>query len=284
MNTKRTCRALMAALAITAVAACGDDDDADTASPATTEADAAAPGPTAAAADAAPAAATSSEEYCAASLEMETAEEPEGDFESATPEEQAAMAKSYATDFLMPLAQQLRAVADPSVVADIDVGIAGLERLAETGDFEAAFTPEMDAALDRLHAHDVETCGWATVDVSAADYRFDGVPAELASGVTSFELQNTGAESHEMVLFRRNDGVTESVEELLAMPEDEVMTKVTMVAATGAEPGESEYAIADLEPGLHAMLCFIPVGTTADAEGSGPPHFTEGMVTEFEVV
>ncbi len=41
-----------------------------------------------------------------------------------------------------------------------------------------------------------------------------------------------------MVVFRRNAGVTETVDELLALPQEEVVTKATMVAATGAAPGE----------------------------------------------
>ncbi len=36
--------------------------------------------------------------------------------------------------------------------------------------------------------------------------------------------------------------------------------------------------------GNYAALCFIPVGTTSEeTEGTGPPHFTEGMAAEFEV-
>ena len=64
---------------------------------------------------------------------------------------------------------------------------------------------------------------------TAADYAFQGVPSEVDSGVTSFEFKNGGTEVHEMVVFRINDGVTETVDELLAMPEEEVVTKTTMV-------------------------------------------------------
>jgi hypothetical protein len=78
--------------------------------------------------------------------------------------------------------------------------------------------------------------------------------------------------------------VTETVEELLALPEEEVMTKTTMVAATGAAPGEDEHAIADLTTGTYAMLCFVPEGTTSEeTEGHGQPHFMRGMVFEFTV-
>ena len=204
-------RVAAAGLAITVIgSACGDDDD-DSAG--------------------------DMSEYCEASLALETAPEPDIDFETATPEEITAATKSFATETFIPLAQRLQETAADEVMDDIDIGMAALNDLAETGDFETSLgTPEVDAALDRLHAHDLETCEWNTVDVTAADYAFQGVPSELDPGVTSFEFDNGGTEVHEMVLFRRNDGVTETVEELLAMPEDEVETKTTMVAATGAAP------------------------------------------------
>lgn len=85
-------------------------------------------------------------------------------------------------------------------------------------------------------------------------------------------------------MFRVNDGVTETVQELLALPDEEAMTKATMATVTGALPGESEYAVADLRPGKYAMVCFVPEGTTGrDTEGTGQPHFMKGMVYEFTV-
>lgn len=224
-------------------------------------------------------------DYCAASLALETAREPDIDFETATPEEITAATKSFATETFLPLAERLKETAADEAMNDIDIGIAGLNELAESGDFEAALgTPEVEAALDRLHAHDLETCEWNTVDITAADYAFQGVPSELDAGVASFEFKNGGTEVHEMVLFRRNDGVTETVDQLLAMPEEEVETKTTMVAATGANPGQQEYAIADLTPGTYAMICFVPEGTTSEeAYGSGQPHSMRGMVFEFTV-
>lgn len=252
-------RVAAAGLAITAVAGACGDDEADSAG---------------------------ASDYCQASLALETAPEPEIDFESATPEEITAATKAYATETFIPLAQRLKETADDEIMDDIDIGMAAVNRLAETGDFEAAFgDPEFEAALDRLHAHDLETCEWNTVDVTAADYAFQGVPSEVDSGVTSFEFKNGGTEVHEMVVFRINDGVTDTVDELLAMPEEEVVTKTTMVTQTGAVPGEDEYTIADLTAGRYAMLCFVPEGThTEDMEGTGEPHFMRGMVYEFSVV
>lgn len=258
MTHGRIIRLVVAGAAFTAIAgACGDDE-----------------GDSAGASD-----------YCAASVALETVPEPDIDYETATPEEITAAVKTFATETFLPLAQRLRETASEDLLDDIDIGIGGLNQLAATGDFEAAFgTPEVDAALERLHAHDLTTCEWNSIEVVAADYAFQGVPRDIDAGVASFEFSNGGTEMHEMVVYRVNDGVTETVDELLALPEEEVTEKVTMIAATGAAPGEAEYAVADLTAGTYAMLCFVSEGTTSEeTEGTGPPHFTRGMKFEFNV-
>ena len=57
------------------------------------------------------------------------------------------------------------------------------------------------------------------------DYGFTGLPTSLPAGVISFELTNAGSEPQVMVLVRKNDNVTETFDELLALPEDETMTR-----------------------------------------------------------
>ena len=73
-------------------------------------------------------------------------------------------------------------------------------------------------------------------------------------------------------------------QELLALPEEEAMAKVDMVAAVFAPPGDESYSVADLEAGDYAMVCFIPTGASEEnPEGTGPPHFIQGMLAEFTV-
>ncbi len=82
-----------------------------------------------------------------------------------------------------------------------------------------------------------------------------------------------------MVVFRKADGVTLPWEELLELPDEEAEEKAQFVTAAFAPPGEGSSTLAELEPGVYAMVCFIPVGGGED----GPPHFTEGMLEEFSV-
>ena len=226
------------------------------------------------------------ETYCEKTAEIEATlgPGPDIDFESATPAELTAAAKDFAggaTD----LAADIQEAAPSAVRADIDVLVGALSEVAETGDFGAFEQPEVEEASTRAHAYDLESCGWQRVDVSAVDYEFKGIPSEPEAGTTSFEFSNDGTELHEMILIRKNDDTEETFDELLAMPEEEARTKTSSVGAAFAEPGEEGvYVVADLTPGEYIAICFIPVGTAdAETEVDGPPHFTQGMKTEFRV-
>jgi hypothetical protein len=133
------------------------------------------------------------------------------------------------------------------------------------------------------------------VDVVGRDYAYEGVEASY-DGPATFAFRNEGEEIHEMVVVRKNDGVTESFEELLALPEDQSLAKVSIVGVAMAAQGETapDFVTAD-QPGEYLMVCFIPQGTTAipsqapDASGppeglgDGPPHFTLGMQQTFTI-
>ena len=254
----RTARWGISALAVialgTGLTACGDDDDEATAT------------------------------YCEKTAAIETIGEPDIDFENASEEEITAAAKVFANEKLKPLADEIVANAPDEISDDIEVLQNAVVELGETGNFEAAFDDKVEAASDRVHEHDLGACDWERVDVTAKDYAFEGIPAALEPGITSFEFKNAGKESHELVLLRRNEGVTETFEQLLEMPEDQARSKVTGTGGTGGDPDDEDYLVADLKAGEYLAICFISTGTTGDDhEGDGPPHFTKGMKHEFTV-
>ena len=203
-----------------------------------------------------------SEEFCQANVDVEAAANAE-DPEALTSAIQAAEAAAPED-----LAGELSTVAQ-----------------AFEADPQAAF--EDPAVLEAIAAIDeavLEGCGFEVVEVDATDYAFEGVPDALDAGVVAFQLVNSpDAEPHEMIIFRINDDVTETAEQLLQLPEEEAMTKVTPAGGGFAAPGESDLTIAELEPGNYLMACFIPTGTTTETDGQGPPHAAEGMWTEFTV-
>jgi hypothetical protein len=133
----------------------------------------------------------------------------------------------------------------------------------------------------------VDECAEETIEVTAAEYKFDGIPEELPAGVVGATFENTGGEMHELIVLRKKDGVSESFQDILAKGEEEAQELVDISFGAFGPPGSKSSAAFDMsEAGDYAAVCFIPVGSTpdkAEEEVDGPPHFTEGMITEFTV-
>jgi hypothetical protein len=129
-----------------------------------------------------------------------------------------------------------------------------------------------------------ENCDVENLDVTATEFEYDGIPDELETGYHVLNFSNDGQEQHEMFTFKINDGVTDSLDEIFAGPEEEIFGKITPVNAAFAPPGGSDTGSWNLtSPGSYAVVCFIPVGSVGETEGDGPPHLAEGMVHEFTV-
>jgi hypothetical protein len=165
----------------------------------------------------------------------------------------------------------------------------------ESGDEEQFFDAlESDDVAESSQAVDTylaNECGWDVTPVTATEYEFEGDLDGLQAGINGLAFENSGSEFHEMVLFRINDDATETMEELLALPEEEAEAKVTESGAAFGAPGDSDTLFADLDAGRYAIICFLPVGAlpeNMEALESGeledaPPHFTQGMIREFTV-
>lgn len=63
------------------------------------------------------------------------------------------------------------------------------------------------------------------------------------------------------------------------LTEGKLLEKGGFVRRTGTDVA----GLFELETGDYVAACFIPEGSTGDEEGTGPPHFTKGMKTEFTV-
>ena len=98
-----------------------------------------------------------------------------------------------------------------------------------------------------------------------------------------------------MVVVRKLPTTTQTFEELLALPMDQVTGLVQDIGFAFAEPGQTAAGTITLgEPGDYLIVCFIPAGTTSlpsidpnasapPSLGTGAPHFTLGMRTELTV-
>jgi uncharacterized cupredoxin-like copper-binding protein len=252
--------AALTCLSLVAVA-CGDDDDEPTAAgdeTTTTAADGEGAG-------------GETDEYCALVEEMDGQDGPPTN-------EQLEQIKELAPD---AVAEDTEFVADAFIEAD--------------GDFGKVFSdPEVEERLGRLEDHDAEVCGFETpendedepetepiegaqvVPVTAVDFAFEGIPAEIPAGPTSFEFTNDGEAAHEMALFKLGEGV--DLDALLASEEEPTESEAQDIGFTFAPPGEGGVYLnaEDLAAGTYAVVCFIP-------GPEGKPHYDLGMKTTFTV-
>jgi len=196
------------------------------------------------------------------------------------------------------------AAIEPAIAAAMEVAPADaaplLEAVVTVFQTTGPEGPEFEAAYGALVAWMQGNCGFPQLNVTLSEFAFGGIPTELSAGGTIISALNTGEQVHEIVVLRLNDDVTMTVEELLALPEEEAFQYVAFIGAGFAVPGETGTVLLNLTPGRHVALCFLPDGLTAEvfeeAGGQigpdvsfppgvelGAPHFTHGMVQEFTV-
>jgi hypothetical protein len=118
------------------------------------------------------------------------------------------------------------------------------------------------------------------LDITAVEFSFRGVPASQPGGLTTITLTNAGAEDHQAVIMKLNEGATmDQFQSALEADESGVQAVALASGASGVnalvggESGEVQY---DLSEGTHVMLCFV-------SGEDGIPHVAKGMITSFEV-
>jgi plastocyanin len=128
------------------------------------------------------------------------------------------------------------------------------------------------------------------VEVTGVEYAFQGLPESVPVG-TSFRFVNGGQEDHEFFVAKANEGTTETLVELLALPPDQLNGKVTNEGGLFANTGQtSAVTLTFDQPGRYFAVCFITQGTKGGVAPSpgpdgqaGTPHALLGMVAEFTV-
>ncbi len=117
------------------------------------------------------------------------------------------------------------------------------------------------------------------LDLTAVDYGFEGIPQSVPAGPVTVTLTNEGAEEHQAVLVRLDDGVTP--EQYTAAAAEDAAAAYGMLEGFGGPsplaPGETVSATSVLTPGTYLALCFIP------SPSDGTAHAAKGMVAAFEV-
>lgn len=249
--------------------------------------------------------------FCNAAIEGEAIfiEGPEFDEEgNPTPEGLEEL-----TNQMDPLLEDIEANTPDEIAAETQTILDGVRTALDEGDPAATESPEFLEADLAMDEYVYENCELENrQEIVAVNYAFEGVPEEMPSGQVALRLDNQGSEVHEAVVFHISDETDLSVQELLDLPEEEAEELAEFTGVAFAGPGEQGSTVVDLESGRYALVCFVPVGTTSlqalmesfaeeeSAEGEGeaaegegpegegeeegpPPHFTQGMFTEFTV-
>jgi hypothetical protein len=279
---RKIIRASVALLAATlTIAACGDADDGDATAIDTTTTTAAATTTTGAADD------------TTTTTEAGGGDAAAGDFCQAAPAVDVALASEDPDpEDVQRALDDVQASAPDELQDEVQTLVDAINEVFETDDFMVFLRDDVQDANVAVNEYLVEECDFNELDITAVDYAFEDVPETLGTGATAVFLRNEGQEFHEAVLFRIDDDETRPIEELLELPEEEAMLVTRFVGAAFAGPGGNGATSVQFdEPGRYAILCFIPVGTTAEAmaemspdqEPEGPPHFTQGMWREFTI-
>lgn len=160
-----------------------------------------------------------------------------------------------------------------------------LGEVVATGNPEAYFTDDVVATEAAVHARDLDQCDWTAVAVTAEDYAF-AADWPTGPGPVSFDVTNTGAEPHVLIVARKLDGVAgPALDAFQAAPSEEQLAQsFEFAASVFVAPGTSDHALAELPAGEYVVFCPVPVGTSGeDSIGDGPPHHAEGMLAAFTV-
>jgi plastocyanin len=142
-----------------------------------------------------------------------------------------------------------------------------------------------------------------TIEVTAVDFAFEDLPAVVPAGTTITLRNDSSTELHELVAVRIPDDEARAVEELVALPPEELgpllFADEPELVVLAPPNGEPIIAVGDgtlTTPGRYAVLCIIPTGAdpdaylaaAADSDGppnvpGGPPHLAHGMFAELVV-
>lgn len=245
----------------------------------------AAPGPSAGSAVPSATAQDRTASACSAWVDSDAAAGPllRLDPSATTPEQFGGAVRQFWT-VEMPLLETVRQNGPPEIAAAADTLLEAARAGSATGD-PATFADPGFAAADRdIDAAMVRSCGYRTVEVTAVDHAFSGVPSTLPPGIVAITVTNRGHDAHQAVLSRARDGVAQSYPEILGRPLAEQLQLTDPLTTTEAAAGESATMFVRLTPGRYGLVDLYPEGTTdPDVPGTGQPHAALGMVAEFTV-
>jgi hypothetical protein len=237
------------------------------------------PGPSAAAAPTADPAA-----ICGAAVDVSkvVTDGPDLGDEQPTPEQVTAAFAEYKSRLEPPLSAIEQ---NPPDGLKEDIGtLARQARYAiQNNDAAAISTDEFQAAAKRLQLYAIRECGYTAIRVAATEYSYQGIPPTVPAGTTAFTLVDQGVEPHELNIFKIDDDAQQPVQEIVKLPDVQRAELIDEAGSVAAGPGSADTVFVTLTRGRYGAACYELKGSTADKEGTGPPHATLGEAVEFTV-
>ena len=179
---------------------------------------------------------------------------------------------------MAPLIDAARAGAPADLAPTLDKLATLISDARTSGKMPSFEDPAVIGAINDSEAWAHANCGFQNVDLTTTGQRFDGVPATLKAGTTSFAMTNKGApDAFVVALVVRPKDQTMTAAALQAMPAEQLFGAVDAApAAAAAGGGTTSGAIVELTPGRWFLI--NPVGP----EG-GASAYQGGMLAEFTV-
>ncbi len=142
----------------------------------------------------------------------------------------------------------------------------------------ALVLPLIVAACAQSADQPATPAGPQEVTYTATDDVFTG-PDSIVPGMTQLTFVNNGANMHQLLLARFDEGKTldSLMAAMQANPNDDPAWIHWVGGAGVIAPGMRETSTQDLEPGSYAMLCFVT------SPGDSMPHVARGMVKQVTV-
>jgi hypothetical protein len=205
------------------------------------------------------------------------------DLRTATPEQVQSTIKEFWSK-QEPILASIEQQAPDQIRSDVTKLRQLARQGATNGDIGTVVGPALATADRGVDEFMLRECGYQHVRVTATDHAYQGLPSSVAPGTVAFTLTNQGREEHQGVVIRINDEVTQPFAEILGLPPEQQRSMLKAVNSTDADPGQTSTVFVRLTAGRYGFVDVLPQGSTSiTALGSGPPHFTLGMVGEFTV-
>ena len=182
---------------------------------------------------------------------------------------------------------QIESTAPPEVAANVQAAATSV-RTAIQSRQDPFDDPTFEQNINAIDGYRFNSCGYTQIPVTGNEYSFEGLPSTVPAGTVAISFTDTGAELHELALYRVKG--KDSVKKIVGLSEKEQRKKLEEVGGTFAMQGQTTYAIAELtKPGRYAVICHLPVGSTSveaaeEAEKDHPKsHAEEGMYATLTV-